>query len=109
MQTDEKTSPQMAFEVNVRSFDLNDPNCGKSVQLLRVVRDEDPRAAIIGAFAEEDCAEVNDSICSRQRRSSALPVDVPDGFVQRILRRMVEDGRVPVEPTEKPAPAAEAP
>jgi len=101
MATDEKTPPQMAFEVNVRSFDLNDPNGGKSVPLLRVVRDEDPRAAIIGALAEEDCA----AILRRTCKCDDLPVET----VESLLRSMVAGGKVQEKPSEEPAPAAEAP
>lgn len=82
MQTDEKTSPQMAFEVNVRSFDLNDPNCGKSVQLLRVVRVSDPCSAIIAALAEEDCTSTMERCCK--------PPDLTAGAVESILAKMWE-------------------
>lgn len=101
MATDEKTPPQMAFEVNVRTFDLSDTSCGKSVQLLRVVRDEDPRAAIIGALAEEDCA----AILRRTCKCNDLPVET----VESLLRSMVAGGKAQKEPTVEPAPAAEAP
>lgn len=56
----EAASPKIAWEVNVRMFDVDLPDYGKSVQLLRIVCDEDPRSAIICALANLDKKDARD-------------------------------------------------